>query len=345
MGPSGPKGMRYDGPMKPLRALGLVLLTGLLASGCYFQVTWLADGQHLAYLRDGSVRLIDLDGHESVIFSGLKGSDGQVVAAPAGSDVAVSGSAGSAAVLAVVASDGTVRWSRTLPNSEATFQPGCWSPDGASLAALDAKHHVLSLVDLKAGTVKAVKGEKAVSVRFGPDGGLLCLRKSEGGATVARRGPDGTEGAKTKVTAPQGLTKVEPLYPSADGSQVWFGAKRKGQDVILLVSSAGAVVLEHAGAFAAVGPDDASFVSGANALVRAGGETDLGPVRARIVTIERNWQMADPEEAKKPFDESKVDFHPVFSPDGRKAAVLTGHLLCVADLSSTSGEVSALAKW
>lgn len=331
--------------MKPLRALAIALTTAVLSSGCYFQVAWLPDGQHLAYLRDGSVRLIDLAGHETVLYGGLKEAEGFVVAAPVGSALAISGDVDKVRVLAVVDDTGTVKWSRSFPGTEVLLWPGCWNADATRLVGLDTKKHALTLVDLKSGEAKTLKGEKAVAVRFAADGDVLCLRAAKGGAILVRRGADGKEGAKAKFALPKGYSKAEPRYPAADGTQVWFTARKAGKPVTLLVAATGAVVVEHAGDLAAVGPDDTSAVTDGHVLVRTTGETDLAALRARVVGIERNWQMADPEEAKKPFDEAKVDFHPVFSPDGKKAAFLTGHLLCVADLSSTTGEVSALAKW
>lgn len=329
-----------------MRRTPAILLTALAASGCLQRAAWLPDGKHVAYVRDGSVWVADLDGHQAKLATLPAGDDPELSAGPGGLVAVVARTAGSAPRLEVVDGGGVVRFSATLPGELGHMPAGCWSPNGRWLAVRTSRS-TLYLADLQAKAGQALDDGGAVS-RFTGAGDLIGLKEAKPGWKLEVRDATGRVLGGKAWKAPQGVDEALPVILNEEGTAAWWRGKRAGQEIAALAGADGKVVFSSPRALVAAGPDARSYVTedGGYAVIRAAGEpVNLNPLYNRLLRMDLNWHLADPKSAAEAYDATALlkSCAPAFSPDGTKVALVTPRLLAVGTIAT--GEVTAVAKW
>ncbi len=322
--------------MRPSRIA--VLLAPLALSGCLYRAAWLPDGAHVAYLRAGVLWISDLQGRQTRI-TDAPAPDITLAPAPAKGLIALAGTFDGVRALKVVDRLGTLRWSISLPGTESSLLPGCWSPN-ADTVLLTLSTRQVFVCDIESGDTTRLN-TRGGPARFTPAGDLIWLAPSGKTGWKLERKDKGVV-----FREPAG-DDAEPLRITDDLGKVWWRVRSGAGTRIVLAGPDGKPVFSSERGMAAIGPDGGSYVTadgGYALLSSAGPAVNLNPLYNRLLRMDLGWQLADPKTAGDPYDaRDLLASTPAFSPDGTKIAILTPHLLAVGDLPS--GEVSALAKW
>lgn len=325
--------------MHSMRAVRtLACLVPLALSGCLYRAVWLPDGRHVAYLRAGALWITDLEGRQARIVD-APASDITVSAAPAGDLLALAGTFDGVRALKVMDRLGTLRWSISLPGTEARLLPGCWAPNaGQIMLALSSRQ--IFVCDIESGDTTRLN-TRGGPARFLANGDLVWLNgDGKGGWRLERRDKG------VSFREPSG-DDAEPLWLTEDAGMVWWRVRAGSSAKIVLAGPDGKAVFGSDRGMAAAGPDARSYVTADAGYALLGPNrpaVNLNPLYNRLLKMDLGWQLADPRSAGEAYDARELlASTPAFSPDGRKIAVLTPHLLAVGHLDT--GEVTALAKW
>lgn len=316
----------------------LACVMPLLLSGCLYRAAWLPDGTHIAYLRAGALWITDLEGHQTRV-ADAPAADITVSAAPTGDLLAMAGTFDGVRALKVMDRLGMMRWSISLPGTESSLLPGCWAPDAGSILTPLSTRQIF-VCDLNSGDTTRLNA-RGGPARFLANGDLVWLAgDGKDGWTLERR-------EKGVVFREPKGEDAEPLWLTEDAAMVWWRVRAGGSAKIILAGPDGTPKFRSDRGMTAPGPDAKSFVTddGGYALVRANAPAvNLNALYNRLLKMDLGWHLADPKTAGEPYDARELlASTPAFSPDGRRVAILTPHLLAVGNLDT--GEVSAITKW
>ena len=325
--------------MQAMRLVRIAMLLAPLAlSGCLYRAAWLPDGKHVAYLRNGALWITDLEGRHARI-ADAPAPDITLAPAPSHDLIALAGTFDGVRALKVVDQLGTLRWSISLPGTDASLLPGCWSPDATTILLTLSTRQVF-VCDLETGNTTRLN-TRGGPARFTPGSDLIWLAADSKGKWRLERNDRGIP-----VTEPKG-DDAEPLRIADDMEKIWWRVRSAAGTRIVLAGPDGKPVFQSDRTFVAPGPDGNSYLTTDQgyALISAGSPArNLNAVYNRLLKMDLGWQLADPKTAAEPYDARELlAATPAFSPDGKRLAILTPHLLAISDLNS--GEVLALAKW
>jgi hypothetical protein len=323
-----------------------MLVVGFLSAGCLQRAAWLSDGRRIAFVRAGGVWIADPEGRQTRAAS-LPGADDAEIAAGPGGLIAVTARAGRGpSRLLVIEAGGAVRFSATVPGDTAQLPAGCWSPNGRFLALQTAKD-AFWIADLEAGEGRLLEGA-GETARFTAAGDLIILGGGPGGWSLEVRDGTGKSLGSRAWRAPQGQDEAVPHMLTDDGQAVWWRARKKEHESMILAGPDGRALFSSDRAMAGAGPDSRSYVTeeGGYAVIRAGSSpVNLNALYNRLLRMDLSWHLADPNGMADAYDPTALlkSCTPAFSPDGTRVAILTPRLLAVGILAT--GEVTALAKW
>ncbi len=349
-------------PRPSARRPAVLAALALVLGGCLPSVTWLPDGKRIAYVQGGAVWLVNLAGQRTHLFTAAGETPWFVSAAPMQDRLAVVSAGAGYSRLTIVDSAGTVEWSVTAPGGgqgrdegpAIVFPANPWGPRGMRLLVVMGP--TTAVVDLSARTITPA-AEAAVDARFSPAGELLLLTGTRSGALqltrVDRAGhrdppirwkaPPGTpEDARPRLAFLEAASATR-AGPEGTGPAVWFSQSGSAAREVLATRD-GRVLFSSARGIESYGPDDAAYLTkdGGWALVRVGGPvTNLAALYGKVAEAEANWLKEG--DAAAPAAEPAFNSLAAWSPDHRQVAVLTAHLLVVAE--PATGTVTALAKW
>ena len=258
---------------------------------------WAPDGLHLAFVRDGAIWIIGVDGSRPALLTDH----------PAGSSVPRWGPDGRTIAFISRRRGWSQAWiqeaplprrgrppaRRVTPEPRAVTPAGvdvddlAWSPDGTRMALTASRRpdlltNQVTILDLASGAERTVAGEAewATGARWLPDGsGLLFVGDADGWFQVVRVGADGT--GRTALTsgavehgAPGALFGIAPL-PSPDGTRFVHAVIRDGLQEL------------HVAPMAAAAPPKRR--RGRPPKRPVGGETPGAGVSVRIDPIDGVW--------------------------------------------------------
>ncbi len=341
----------YDGAMPGTRALNRRLATGLtlavlLQTGCLFKVTWLPDGQHLAYWKSESVWLINLKGQKKKIYTVPELNNMvSLIAAPVQNRLALLGEVSGTSFMTILNDTGEVLWSSSLTGRNYDLLPLYWRPDGESVFAAK-EDEGLMLVDLDTGTMRWIETGGHIA-RFSSTGTILSFHRMESGkASLEVFDQQGNLKKSYPWIIPDEIAEPDAQMLSEDGRRLWIeDGAAKGKTY--LINRKGKVLHVGDHEIHGLGSNDWSMVTrnGGFKLINARQHTsvNLTPFYNRMLHHELTAHLADPAHANARFKSDDVVFFPVFSPDGKLFALYGNHGLYIADLKT--GEVRALTQW